>query len=232
MGAEILVIDDDPDQRVPLIEALEAADYSISTATGLEEAVHRIASDGPALIFAAIELSTPAGGAFIATLRGMTTVPLVVLTTHESASILGAALRAGADNYLIRPVDLDLLATWTAAILRRAGHPEAVGTAVTVLDASRNLVLDEAARALRAGDELVPLPPLEFRILRELSLTPGVVVSRQSLRSRLWEQDGRDAPGRALDAPISRLRRRLEIDPQKPELLVTVHGEGYRLDPR
>ncbi len=122
------------------------------------------------------------------------------------------------------------MVAWLAALLRREVREQVVRPGVFTLDSRRDLALDSPARALRQGATMIPLTPAEFRILSELCQAPGQTFTRGFLHARVWSDEGLVIVGRLLDSHVSRLRRKLEIAPHRPQLLQTVRGEGYRLD--
>jgi DNA-binding response OmpR family regulator len=143
------------------------------------------------------------------------------------------ALEAGADDYITKPFDLAVLTARLRALMRRrpAGAMPEPARAPIVLDASRELVLDVAAgRLTEAGCELHPTAT-EFRLLAELASPAGRVFSRPALLESVWER-GYFGDERIVDVHIRRLRTKIETDPARPLLVITVRGLGYRLDTR
>ena len=96
---------------------------------------------------------------------------------------------------------------------------------------SAPLVLRVAAGTVSRGDRQLPLTVTEFRLLCELAAVPGRVLSRPELLERVW-QHGYFGDERIVDVHIRRLRTKVELDPSEPQLVLTVRGLGYRLDPR
>lgn len=231
MSHPILIVGDDTRDNHLIAEALRGIGFHVEWTATAEEALHRLTLIAPRLVFISLPATMP-DQALIRTLRHTTDVPLVILARNEDPQPLISALEAGADNYLIIPADPDLLTAWTSALLRRSGFPSAVREGVTVLDEARGTVLDESARAVRTADQLIALTATEFRLLRELAYFPNQAVSRGTLHRHIWTDEGITVTGRPLDTQMSRLRAKLEVDPREPRMLITVRGEGYRLDPQ
>jgi len=133
-------------------------------------------------------------------------------------------LNLGADDYVLKPVDLGELAARLRALVRRAhGQPQDCLVA-------QDVVLDPAARAVRQGGQPVTLSTREFDLLHFLLKHPGRPFSRAELLQRVWG-DGFDGYEHTVNSHINRLRGRIEDDPRDPRRVVTVWGVGYRFDP-
>ncbi|MEL6187042.1 MAG: response regulator transcription factor, partial [Myxococcota bacterium] len=148
--------------------------------------------------------------------------PIIMLTARgqEVDKILG--LKLGADDYVTKPFSLGELLARVEAVLRRTGGVPPSETRVG--DAEVDL---EAGEVRRAG-EIFDLSGRESRLLRFLLEHRGKVVTRDDLLDHVWDYD--DAPlTRTVDVHVSKLRKKLEMDPQDPRHLVTVHGVGYKL---
>jgi two-component system OmpR family response regulator len=163
-------------------------------------------------------------------LRAAGSVPILMLTALGDDTDRIVGLELGADDYLPKPFNPRELLARIKAILRRAAQPEVAGGALAgghlrfgrwVLDTDRRALIDEAGTG-------VPLTTAEFRLLTVLLERPRFVLSREQL---LDLTSGRAAQvfDRTIDNQISRLRRKIETDPAKPELIVTVWGGGYTL---
>lgn len=226
----ILLIEPAPLEGTELADALRSGGHHVTLVGSAEAGLHALTDLDPHVIFVSLELDGIDPLWFIRTMRQTTTVPVVALSARESADVLAPALDAGADTYLIQPVDDELVVAWTAALLRREIRDQVVRPGIVTLDSWRRLALDSHARALRRGHELIELTPVEFRILTELLHVPGETLTRGVLHTRVWSDEGLQTVDRLLDSHVSRLRRKLEIDPRRPRLLKTVRGEGYRLD--
>jgi DNA-binding response OmpR family regulator len=176
------------------------------------------------------------GYAVIREVRRSLDLPIIVVSARADTSDIVAALEAGADDYVTKPFAVKEISARLRALRRRAerpaGAPES-GPDEVVLDGNPDapLVLREARGTVHRGDEQLPLTLTEFRLLCELAAAPGRVFSRQALLERVWEH-GFFGDERLVDVHVRRLRTKVERDPSAPELVVTVRGLGYRLDPR
>lgn len=145
-------------------------------------------------------------------------MPVLVLTARDALPDRIAGLDAGADDYLVKPVDLDELAARLRALVRRA-HGHAAG----LLHAAGGLTLDPGARRVTLNGAEVTLSQREFDLLHALMLGAGRVLTRDQLEQRLYAW-GREVESNTVEVHIHHLRRKL-----RPELIETVRGVGYRV---
>jgi DNA-binding response OmpR family regulator len=144
-------------------------------------------------------------------------VPVLIITARDAVSDRVAGLDAGADDYLVKPFDLDELSARVRAVLRRhAGRSEAV-IRVGALE------IDTAARRVRFRDREVPVSAREYALLEALADRPGAYLSRAQLEERLYGWD-EEIASNAVEVHIHALRRKLD-----PELIRNVRGLGYTL---
>ena len=149
--------------------------------------------------------------------RARVDVPVLVLTARDAIPDRIRGLDLGADDYVLKPVDLDELAARLRALVRRAhGQPQECLQA-------QDVVLDAAARTVRRGGVVVPLSTREFDLLQQLMLSAGRVLSREQLEQRVYGW-GQDVESNAIEVHVHHLRRKLGA-----ELIQTVRGVGYVL---
>jgi two-component system OmpR family response regulator/two-component system response regulator QseB len=147
--------------------------------------------------------------------RAGVTLPVLVLTARDAVPDRVRGLDTGADDYVVKPVDLDELAARLRALVRRAhGQPQEMLRAGAV-------VLDPAAREVRLDGQAVPLAAREFDLLHVLMLHAGRVLSREQLEQQLYSW-GREVESNAVEVHVHHLRRKLGAG-----FIVTVRGVGY-----
>jgi DNA-binding response OmpR family regulator len=158
-----------------------------------------------------------------------TATPILMLTARDGESDTVLGLDAGADDYVTKPFGVRELMARVAALLRRHDRQAGrVSAAVTTIQ-SGHLALDRDRREASVSGAPIELTKQEFDLLYLLASRPGVVFSRSALLQQVWSGDTY-VTERTVDTVISRLRRKIERDPQDPELLLTAWGVGYKFN--
>jgi DNA-binding response OmpR family regulator len=227
MSGHILIVDDDALLRRSLAFNLEKAGYHVSTAATAEDALAQVRLDPPDLVLLDIGLPGMDGLDALRNLRQQIDVPVIFLTARrrELDQVLG--LEMGADDYVTKPFDIDVLLARIKAVLRRAAPvpTPARGPAPLVVG---DLAIDRAAHSVTVGGRAVELSPREFNLLYTLALEAGHVVSVDDLLARVWGAEYTGEP-QVVYVHIRWLREKLEDDPRHPQRILTVRGVGYKL---
>lgn len=219
----LLVVEDEDLLRARLVKALEDSGYVVDSAsngkTGLFQAGEY---DYDAAI---IDLGLPEldGIALIKAVRAKGRVfPILVLTARDNWTDKVAGLDAGADDYVVKPFQIEEIKARLNALLRRAA-----GFAKPTLDFA-GISLDTTARRLSVNGSEVELTAYEYKVLEYLMLHPGKVISKTELTEHLYDQD-HDRDSNVLEVFIRRLRQKLDPDESlKP--IDTIRGQGYRFN--
>jgi DNA-binding response OmpR family regulator len=236
VAVQVLVLEDDDGIRTSLRLALEDRGYEVVEAGAAEDALQYTAEHVVDAMLVDLMLGGMDGFTYIRRVRKYSEAPIVVLSARDSTDDIVSGLEAGADDYVTKPFVVDEVEARLRALLRRPTLGSATGAAESgspdalVLNEDDQLVLDRAAASLRRAGEDVHLTRTEYRLLETLAENAGRVLSRRSLLERVWDH-GFFGDERIVDVHVRRLRRKIERQPSDPEVLVTVRGLGYRLDP-
>jgi two-component system, OmpR family, response regulator RegX3 len=219
----ILIVDDE-EMIVRTVKAyLDREGFKTYTAFDGEEALRAFDAKGPDLIVLDLMLPKVSGLEVCRTIRGKSSVPIIMLTAKASEADRVVGLELGADDYVVKPFSPRELVARIRAVLRRF---DGEGSEVERIEAG-SLSLDLKMRELKVDGKEVELTPTEFDLLAYLARHPGQVFTRLQL---LREVQGYtyDSFARTVDTHVKNLRRKIEQDPKSPKVILTVHGVGYR----
>jgi DNA-binding response OmpR family regulator len=224
----ILLVDDDELLRRSLAFGLQRASYRVSTAASAEDALALSRHDAPDLVLLDIGLPGMDGLDALREFKEKQRVPVMFLTgrRREMDQVLG--LELGADDYVTKPFDKDVLLARIKALLRRSQpEPSPAGplAALTVGD----LQIDARSHTVHVAGRPVELSPREFDLLYVLASEPGCVLSVDDLIKRVWGAEF-DGEPQVVYVHIRWLREKLEKDPHHPKRIVSVRGVGYKLE--
>jgi DNA-binding response OmpR family regulator len=225
---DILVVDDDSELRELLRRSFARDGHRVTAVADGRSAIDRATTDRFDVVLLDVGLGPgPDGYEVCRTLRDRgNVVPIVMLTALDSEADAVLGLEAGADDYVTKPLRPTELRSRIRAVLRRSG-PRALGEAVL---GTGPLVLDRARRQLTLDGKPVEVTFSEFELMNALLSRPGHVFSRQDLLQAIWGEGAYRDP-RGIDVHVRHLREKLEAEPERPSLIQTVRGVGYRLNP-
>jgi two-component system alkaline phosphatase synthesis response regulator PhoP len=225
-AAKVLVIDDEQNILNLVTAYLQAENYIVSTAADGPTGLKTARTWKPDLIVLDVMLPGMDGIELLTQLRRESDVYVIMLTakSEEIDKIVG--LSVGADDYLTKPFSPRELVARIKAALRRYG---AAGPTANQPLLFRHLRIDAEARRVWKDGQPVELTAIEFDLLHALAEHSGRVLSREQLLERVWGHDfyGED---RVVDVHLGHIRKKIEPDPARPELIVTVRGVGYRFE--
>ena len=224
--ASILVIDDEPQIRRVVRNAVAALSARVVEAASAAEGLDLAASSAPALIVLDLSLPDRDGLDVCRDLRAFTTAPILVLSARHADDDKVLLLDAGADDYLTKPFSTAELQARVRALLRRSPLPAgALADRVVAGDVEIDLV----SRTVRRAGAEVHLTPTEWGLLRALLTYRGRTMTHRQLFQSVWGQSEGDAQ-QYLRVYVGQLRRKLEHDPVRPQLIRTEPAVGYRFE--
>ena len=224
----VLLIDDDELLRRSLAFNLEQAGYRVSTATQAEDALAMARRDPTNLVLLDIGLPGMNGLDALREFQKLSNAAVIFLTarSRERDQVMG--LELGADDYVSKPFDLDVLLARMRAVLRRAQSPASESDTPNVLNLG-DLVIDPGAHVVTLNGQAVDLPPREFNLLHALALKAGQVISTEHLLAQVWGAEYAGEP-QVIYVHVRWLREKLEQDPNHPTRIISVRGIGYKLE--
>jgi DNA-binding response OmpR family regulator len=219
------MVEDDAVIREATQLTLERHGYDVTTAEDGLEAIESFEKIHPDAVMLDIMLPGLDGISVCRRIRESSTVPIVMVSARGDALDVVLGLEAGADDYVTKPFDTQVLVARLRAVMRRAVvdlERPAPSTGASV-ESFGDLELDREALEVRRGGSTVQLTPTELKLLIEFANNPGVVLSRSTLLQRVWDYEwGGD--GRLVDVHLQRLRTKIGAD-----RIETVRGFGYKL---
>jgi DNA-binding response OmpR family regulator len=223
----VLLIEDDRSVRNGVALALRRQGHEVAAAETGEEGLRTLRSFRPDVVV--LDLMLP-GMPGLDVCRGMRaldqTLPIVMATARGDDEDIVVGLEAGADDYVVKPVQARVLDARIRAVLRRVAASGA-DAAIPKIDTYGDLTVDRAGLTVRLRGTPVPLAPSELRLLLTLSASPGRVFSRQQLLESVWEHSYH-GDARLVDACVKRLRAKMGDS----GYIQTVRGFGYRFAAR
>jgi DNA-binding response OmpR family regulator len=229
MTRSILVVDDDALLRRSLAFHLEQAGYQVDTAATAEDALAMARRHPPDLVLLDIGLPEMDGLDALRQFKAQRDVPIIYLTARRRELDQVVGLELGADDYVTKPFDVDVLLARIKAVLRRAGATPEITSRPEPLVVG-DLVVNPAAHTVTLRGQRLALSPREFDLLHALALQPGVVIPTSDLLAQVWGAEFIGQP-QVIYVHIRWLREKIERDPNRPERIVTVRGVGYKLIP-
>lgn len=241
--SRILIVEDEAHLAEGLRFNLEAEGYSVETTDNGENALKRLLKDQENFDALVLDVMLPGKDGFSVARelrQRQNFIPLLMLTARGRPEDVLQGFESGADDYLPKPFNLEILIARVESLLRRKNWLRPATSASTEL-ASPNpnppenfqfddKVVDFQNLQLRVGKQLIPLTLMESDLLRFLIQNSGRPVSRKQILQEVWNLH-EDTDTRAIDNFVVRLRRYIEEQPSKPRHLLTVRGIGYRFVP-
>jgi DNA-binding response OmpR family regulator len=229
MSKHILLVDDDALMRRSLAFNLEHSGYRTSNAASAEDALALAQRDPPELVLLDIGLPGMDGLDALRHFKEQFEAPVIFVTARrrEFDEVLG--LELGADDYITKPFDLDVLLARIKAVLRRMEKTSPLSPTPNSVQVG-DLTIDPSAHTVTIAGKLVELSPKEFDLLHTFALQPANVLSTEDLLKRVWGAEFIGQP-QVVYVHIRWLREKIEEDPNQPKRIQTVRGVGYKYMP-
>ena len=229
--SKILVVEDEPSFADALTVALTREGFDVTVAADGGEALRQFEQIEPDLVLLDVMLPVLSGIDVCREIRSSSTVPIIMVTAKGEELDTVVGLEVGADDYVTKPYRLRELLARIRALLRRSEISASERTQPTEADDTRievgEIAIDVDRHEVSVRGELKRLPLKEFELLALLMRNAGHVLTRDVLIDRVW---GFDYVGdtKTLDVHINRLRDKVETEPKRPALIVTIRGVGYK----
>ncbi|MBF9127899.1 response regulator transcription factor [Plantactinospora sp. S1510] len=228
--SRVLLIEDHQTVRDGLHLALSRQGHTVDAVATGEQGLARLRADTADVVVLDLMLPGMDGFEVCRRIRSSGDLPIIMLTARNDDMDVVAGLEAGADDYVVKPVQARVLEARIRAVLRRTGGEPRQSDPEPAVERHGALTIDRAALVVSRAGTPISLAPTELRLLLELSGTPGRVLSRQQLLEAVWEH-GYLGDSRLVDACVQRLRAKIEDDTTAPVYVQTVRGFGYRFGP-
>lgn len=219
---EILIAEDEAPIREVEVAYLQRAGFSTVEVENGQKAVDVFKQRGADLAIIDINMPVLDGLAVCRQIRAVSMIPLIIVTAKDGDDDELRGLESGADDYIKKPFNPNVLVARVQALLRRNGRTRIV---------RGDLEIDPLAMQVRKRNEPIMLTTTQFNILHALASQPGVVLTREQLIDRVYSDPaGHDIYDRTIDAHIKSIRRAIEDDLAHPAFIQTVIGRGYRFN--
>ena len=226
-AVRILVVEDETELRQAVGEYLASLGYAVETAADGVSALSAFDRHPPALVLLDLMIPLLSGEEVCRSIRARSRVPVVMMTAKAAEEDMLSGLGIGADDYVVKPFSLKVLAARVAAVLRRSA-PDAPVAERLFFDEGR-LVVDPERHETRKDGSVVPLTRIEMALLLALASHPTKVFTREELIAQAMGDDF-EGFDRTIDSHIKNLRLKIEDEPRNPRYITTVHGIGYRFE--
>lgn len=220
----VLLIDDEPQILRALKTILAANDFQIASATNGEMGIALAVAQPPDIIILDLTLPDMDGIQVVEQIREWSRVPIIILSVRDNEKDKVAALDKGADDYLTKPFGIEELLARIRVALRHS--EQTIGNKQTIIKAG-SISIDLARHLVMNNDEEIRLTVTEFKLLSYLAAHPDRVLTHQAILTQVWGFSELDHV-EYLRVYIGQLRKKLEVNPDDPQILVTEPGIGYR----
>ncbi|MDE7323181.1 MAG: response regulator transcription factor [Lachnospiraceae bacterium] len=219
---KIFLVEDDKTISKNLMLLLQSEGFAVNHASTQGEAVSMLANNKYDIALVDISLPDGNGFAVCTEIKQMQNIPVIFLTASGDEASVVTGLNMGADDYITKPFRPRELVARIGAALRKT-------ECLPVIFDRNGLSVDTASGIVKKNGKEVFLSALEYRLLLVFVNNPKNIITRDRLLDELWDAAGEFVNNNTLTVYIKRLREKIENNPAKPQIILTVHGTGYRL---
>jgi two-component system response regulator RegX3 len=223
----VLVVEDEPNLREPLVYLLQKEGYEVAEAEDGNKAISEFRSSNIDLILLDLMLPGISGNEVCRIIRSESQVPIIMITAKDTEIDKVVGLEIGADDYVTKPYSTRELLARMKAVLRRGAEPNSAGDSGILKAGPVTMDLDR--HTVSVNGEQIQMPLKEFELLELLIENVNRVLTRGQIIDRVW---GSNYFGdtKTLDVHVKRVRSKIEEDPSRPRHLLTVRGLGYKFE--
>lgn len=221
----ILLVEDDLSLLDGLVYSLEKNHFKVTVARTVREAVTLYAAGSYDLILLDLTLPDGLGFQVCTYVRERSSVPIIFLTASDEEVNIVKGLDIGGDDYITKPFKLNELISRIKALLRRAGMSTQDSSSVLQ---SNGITIKYLENQVICNGETLELIGNEYKLLSLFMQNPNIVLSRQMILDRLWDDKGNFVDDNTLSVYVRRLRNKIEDNPDHPSKIITVRGVGYQ----
>jgi DNA-binding response OmpR family regulator len=229
VAEKILAVDDDPFLLQLIEKSLTKDNYEVIVAPNGKEGLRLLAETNPHLVILDIMMPNLDGWEICSRIRKVSTVPIIMLTALGAQDDIVRGLRAGADDYLVKPFHPDELSARVSAVLRRVAMPPPPQTA-PLRFGDGELVIDPTERWVTVNGQPIELTRTEFDLLLFLAYRPGRIVTTEVIFENVWSYEA-ESNLENVKWYVWRLRKKIEKSSRSPQYIMTERGVGYRFVP-
>lgn len=228
---KIMIIDDDKELSLLMKKCMEAENYTAVVAEGGAEGLRLIEENKDACSLVILDIMMPDLDGFqvLQRIRKTSNVPVLMLTAKSDEEDKVSGLRMGADDYLTKPFSINELMARVHSLIRRYTQLNPVSGCDKDILNFKGMTIDNVNRIILVNNEQVELTVKEFNLLTFLASNKGKIFTKKQIYMQVWEEEYSFDDSNIMSF-ISKLRKKIEPDPEHPFYILTVRGVGYRFN--
>jgi len=228
-AVKILIVDDESQIQKLLSYGLSDSGWTLIKAMSGEEALKALATEQPTCVLLDVGLPKMSGIETLKELRSFSSVPVIMLTVEDDDALKVEALELGADDYVTKPFAMPVLKARIHAVLRRHSQSSNEQNVANAIFQSAHLKVDFSSHKVFVDGKEVHLTATEFELMELFIQNRGKVLTHQALLAKVWGDQAGDQM-HYLRVYVNNLRRKIELNPSIPKLVITEPGVGYRFE--